>query len=578
VIAWLQRELANPRTYGRIGYLLLAGCLGTLEFIFLVTGIAVGVGLAVTLIGIPILIGCVYAWGGLAEGERRIIHALTGTEIPNPYRPLPAGGWWVRLRARLGDPATWKDLTFLLLQFPFGLVSFIVTCVVLGVGLQGLTLPLWYWAIPDGVDLGVFHVDALWQALALVPVGALVLLLGIPALGTLGRLYVGYAGVLLGSNTDPALTAEMSDLRDARSRIIEAADAERRRIERDLHDGAQQRLVALALTLRMAEKRAAEGDAEAAELVRQAGDEAGLALKDLRDLARGIHPAILTNRGLPAALQDLAGRASIPVEVVAAPTERLPDQVEAAAYFVVSECLANVDKHAQATVATVSVEPHDGELIVTVSDDGAGGAQLGGGSGLQGLEDRVGALEGTIALESPPGEGTTIRAAIPLAAPIESPSLGVIPRRPLLSDEEAELVQAHRVAGLRVRSSVLGVIALVIVAVWALTGSPNAWVVWPLLGLGLLAAMQAWVVLGSPPAKRSELAGEPNLRVLQRRRTLRDTAGKLAIINVFLIGIWLAAGAGYFWPVWVMLGSGVLFALKSLHRSQTWLERIEGAP
>ena len=116
----------------------------------------------------------------------------------------------------------------------------------------------------------------------------------------------------------------MTDLRDARSRIIEAADAERRRIERDLHDGAQQRLVALALTLRMAEKRAAEGDAQAAELVRQAGDEAGLALKELRDLARGIHPAILTNRGLPAALDDLAGRASVPVEVVAAPTSACP--------------------------------------------------------------------------------------------------------------------------------------------------------------------------------------------------------------------------------------------------------------
>jgi signal transduction histidine kinase len=578
VIAWLQRELTNPRTYGRIGYLLLAGCLGTLEFIFLVTGIAVGVGLAVTLIGIPILIGCVYAWGGLAEGERRIIHALTGTEIPNPYRPLPTGGWWVRLRARLGDPATWKDLTFLLLQFPFGLVSFIVACVVLGVGLQGLTLPLWFWAVSDGVDIGIFRVDALWEALALMPLGALVLVLGIPALGTLGRLYVGYAEVLLGSNTDPALTAEMSDLRDARSRIIEAADAERRRIERDLHDGAQQRLVALALTLRMAEKRAAEGEAGAAELVRQAGDEAGLALKDLRDLARGIHPAILTNRGLPAALQDLAGRASLPVEVVAAPTERLPDQVEAAAYFVVSECLANVDKHAQATGATVSVEPHDGELIVTVSDDGVGGAELDGGSGLQGLEDRVGALAGTIGVDSGPGEGTTVRATIPLAGPVELPSLGGMPGRPVLSDEEAEQLQARRVAALRMRTSILAIIALVVVAVWALTGSPNAWVVWPLLGLGLAAAMQAWVVLGSPPARRSDLAGEPNPRALQRRRTLRDTAGKLAILNVFLIGIWLAGGAGYFWPVWVMLGSGVLFALKSLHRSQTWLERIEGAP
>ena len=138
----------------------------------------------------------------------------------------------MRLRARLGDPATWKDLTFLLLQFPFGLVSFIVTCVVLGVGLQGLTLPLWFWAIPDGVDFVILRVDTLWEALALMPLGALVLVLGIPALGMLGRLYVAYAGVLLGSNTDPALTAEMSDLRDARSRIIEAADAERRRIER----------------------------------------------------------------------------------------------------------------------------------------------------------------------------------------------------------------------------------------------------------------------------------------------------------------------------------------------------------
>ena len=139
----------------------------------------------------------------------------------------------------------------------------------------------------------------------------------------------------------------MTDLRDARSRIIEAADAERRRIERDLHDGAQQRLVALALTLRMAEKRAAEGEPEAAELVRQAGDEAGLALKDLRDLARGIHPAILTNRGLPAALRGPRRRAPpCRSRWSRRLTERLPDQVEAAAYFVVSECLANVDKHA----------------------------------------------------------------------------------------------------------------------------------------------------------------------------------------------------------------------------------------
>jgi hypothetical protein len=313
VAARLKRELFDPHTYGRIGYLLVAGLLGVAEFVFLVVSISLGVGLAITLIGIPILIMSVYAWGGLAEGERRIIATLTGTVIPNPYRPVPAGASrWGRLRARLSDPATWKDLAFLLLQFPFGVASFILTGVVLSVGIHSVALPLWYWAVPGGVDDGIITGDKLWEALAMVPLGVALLLLGIPALSALGRVYVSYAEVLLGSNVDPAVTAQMTDLRDARSRIIEAADAERRRIERDLHDGAQQRLVALALTLRMAEKRAAEGDEQATELLRQAGDEAGLALKELRDLARGIHPAILTNRGLPAALDDLAGRASVP--------------------------------------------------------------------------------------------------------------------------------------------------------------------------------------------------------------------------------------------------------------------------
>src|SRR5688572_15939739 len=131
VIARLNRDLLDPRTYTRIGYLLLAGVLGIIEFVFLVTALSTGVGLAVTLVGIPILIGSVYAWGWMAGVERRIISALTGNHIASPYRPLPEGGWWVRLRARLGDPATWKDLTFLFLQFPFGLLSFIVALTVL---------------------------------------------------------------------------------------------------------------------------------------------------------------------------------------------------------------------------------------------------------------------------------------------------------------------------------------------------------------------------------------------------------------------------------------------------------------
>jgi signal transduction histidine kinase len=577
MVAWLRRELVDPRTYGRIGYLLLAGLLGVTEFVFLVVAISLGVGLAITLIGIPILVLSVYAWGGLAEGERRIIAALTGTVIPNPYRPVPEGASrWGRLRARLADPATWKDLVFLLLQFPFGLVSFVLAVTVLSLGIHGVALPLWYWALPDGMDYGFWTIDTLPEALAVVPVGAALLLLGIPALSALGRLYVGYAEVLLGSNVDPAVTAEMTGLRDARSRIIEAADAERRRIERDLHDGAQQRLVALALTLRMAEKRAAEGK-DASELVRQAGDEAGLALKELRDLARGIHPAILTNRGLPAALGDLAGRTSVPVEVVDAPGERLPDQVEAAAYFVVSECLANIDKHAGATAATVSVTPRNGNLLVTVRDDGVGGAKLDGGSGLQGLEDRVGALDGTLAVDSLPGEGTAVRASIPLVESVEGLSFGPAPQR-VLSDEEATQLQDRRRGGLRVRATILAAVSLVILIVWAFTGAPNAWPVWPLLGLGLIAALDAWMVLGMPPARRSDLDGEPDPRALRRRRGVRAAAGKLAIVNLFLIGIWGAAGAGYFWPAWVMLGSAVLVALKAAPWSHAWMERAQGAP
>ena len=275
----------------------------------------------------------------------------------------------------------------------------------------------------------------------------------------------------------------------------------------------------------MAEKRAAEGEPGAAELVRQAGDEAGLALKDLRDLARGIHPAILTNRGLPAALHDLAGRAPVPVEVVAAPTERLPDQVEAAAYFVVSECLANVDKHAQATRATVSVEPQDGQLIVAVSDDGVGGAAARrrvGAAGARrprrgaGGDDRRGEHAG--GGDHDP-RGHPARAGRRPAEPRRDPEPAAAERR------GREQLQARRVQGLRARSAVLGGIALVVVAVWALTGAPNRWVVWPLLGIwaggGAAGAGSCWA---ARRARLSDLAEHPDVRAFQRRRGLRADA------------------------------------------------------
>jgi signal transduction histidine kinase len=567
----LIRPIFEARTYGRILYMLLALPLGVAEFSFLVTAISFGFGTAVSRIGIPVLIATVWAWRWIAELERRLIGRLIGVTIPTPYRPDPVGGrWWRRVAARLADPATWKDLAFLLLQPPLGILSFTVALTVIGVGLGLLFAPAYYWALGEGEWVAAIHVDTLGEALAGVPLGAVVLLFGIPGLSALGRLYGWLAAQLLGSNADPVLAAQVTELQDARSRIIAAADAERRRIERDLHDGAQQRLVALALNLRMAEQRAASGDPEAAELVRQAGEEANLALKELRDLARGIHPAILTNRGLSAALEDLASRATVPVEVTATPGGRLPESVEAAAYFVVSESLANVGKHAQATSATVSVTAAGDHLEVMIADDGVGGASPGNGSGMQGLADRVGALSGTLSVESPPGEGTRVVASIPLTEAAADVALIPGEARRVLSDADAREVQANRKHHLVLRCLSLCIVGCVLVAIWALTDPGLPWIVWPLLPIGLIAGLDIWRVVSTPPLRESDLAGahdrDAALRRLAKSRRLRHVTGALVILNLFIVGVWLASGSSYFWPAWVMLGSAIAIAIKTLPR------------
>jgi signal transduction histidine kinase len=207
------------------------------------------------------------------------------------------------------------------------------------------------------------------------------------------------------------------ELAASRARIVQAGDAERRRLERNLHDGAQQRLVTLALVLRLAESRLSDDLPAAAELLAQASDELALSLEELRELARGIHPAILTDRGLTPALEALATRATLPVEVNGLPPERLPEPIEAAAYYVVSESLTNVAKYASASRARVDLARADGVFVVEVSDDGVGGADAGRGSGLRGLADRVEALGGRLSVLSEPGQGTTVRAELPLISP-----------------------------------------------------------------------------------------------------------------------------------------------------------------
>jgi signal transduction histidine kinase len=205
-----------------------------------------------------------------------------------------------------------------------------------------------------------------------------------------------------------------AELRSSRARIVEAASVERRRLERNLHDGAQQRLVSLSLFIRLALGKVRDDPEGAETLLTNASDELARALEELRELARGIHPAVLTDRGLEPALHSLVTRVPVPVTVAEAPKERLPEPVEAAAYYVVAEALTNVVKYANAKAATVRVSRDNGRAVVEVADDGVGGADASQGSGLRGLADRVEALDGTLQVTSPRGGGTTIRAEIPV--------------------------------------------------------------------------------------------------------------------------------------------------------------------
>jgi signal transduction histidine kinase len=214
---------------------------------------------------------------------------------------------------------------------------------------------------------------------------------------------------------DAELRSKVEELRASRQRMLSIGLEERRRLERDLHDGAQQRLVSMALNMRLARARLHDDPHGAEQLLDGAGDELEAALGELRELARGIHPAVLSDRGLDTALETLARRAPVPVELQQVPDERLPEAVELAAYYVVAEALTNVAKYAAATHATVDVRRLNGKLVVRVADDGVGGADPEVGTGLRGLADRLAVIEGRLEIDSEPGKGTTITAKIPCA-------------------------------------------------------------------------------------------------------------------------------------------------------------------
>jgi signal transduction histidine kinase len=399
-------------------YLLLGILTGTIAFAVIVAfWIAVPM-LALTLLGLPIVIVAIYVTRLTAHLDRRRAAIVLGAPLPARYESFEPG-FFNRLGALLRDRQTWKDNLWLLLAGPIGLANAIVVAMAWGKGIAAVTVPLWWWALPadrtDFVAFG-FAVDGWDRALYTALIGIAVILVTPWLLRLLARLELALARTLLAPSREAELKERVTELQETRAAVVDAQGEQLQRIERDLHDGAQARLVALALELGRAREKLETSPDEARALITGAHEDAKTALRELRDLVRGIHPAVLADRGLSAALSAIAARSPVPVRVRVELDERLPVSVETAAYFVVTEGLANIAKHSDASQATVSVDRHDGVVEVEVADDGVGGADPAAGSGLVGLERRLSALDGSLAVSSPEGGGTILRAEIPCAS------------------------------------------------------------------------------------------------------------------------------------------------------------------
>jgi signal transduction histidine kinase len=375
----------------------------------LLTGPTGGWGLAVTYVvvaaaGPVALLWCVLGFGAV---QRARFRATLGVEIPAP--PRAAGTWPLRPVRPWRAAATWRQLGYHLLAL------------VVGVGGGALVAGCWSaLAVALGYAVGPWSQGRHAGVGVAVVAAGLALLLAAPwvALGV-ARLDEVAGRALLGPSRSEELALRVASLTRSRADVVAATDAERRRIERDLHDGTQQRLVSLAMHLGMARATLADAPEPARQAIDQAHDQATQALAELREIVRGLHPAVLDDRGLDAALSGIAARAPIPVRLRVDVAARCAPSIEAIAYFVVSEALTNVAKHANAGHAKVTVRRSGDRLRIVVTDDGQGGAAPdggqgdGGGSGLRGLAQRAAAVDGTLTIHSPPGGPTAITVELP---------------------------------------------------------------------------------------------------------------------------------------------------------------------
>ncbi|MEV7233207.1 sensor domain-containing protein [Streptomyces sp. NPDC051020] len=368
------RFALDPWTWKEISYLLSNLPMAVAGFVYTVFMIGIGVGLSVTVVGLPLLAGGLQGARLLGRAERGRARALLGVRIDEPSatalgrRDRGVLPW---LWSSLKDPVGWRAVLYSFIRLPWGVLTFTVTFLSLFV---------------------------LW-----------------PVLPFTARLLANADRAMARGLLSPSdeLERRIAELESDRGVVVDTAAADLRRIERDLHDGAQARLVALAMGLGLAKERLTQDPEAAARMVDEAHGEVKVALQELRDLARGIHPAVLTDRGLDAALSAVASRCTVPVTVGVDLPSRPAEAIEGIAYFTVSELLQNVSKHSGASSASVEVWRSEERLLIQVSDDGRGGAQMGGGTGMSGLAERLGAVDGLFVLTSPVGGPTTVVAELP---------------------------------------------------------------------------------------------------------------------------------------------------------------------
>ncbi|MEU4556875.1 sensor domain-containing protein [Actinoplanes sp. NPDC023936] len=357
----------------------------------------------------------------------RRLAATFGMPIARPYRPgPPSRGLLVRYRWIVTDPATWRDFAWLLPGAVAGLVLGVLSLAVPLYGIEGIVLlPLWIWLGTGEYGYGVvWPIETVGQGFLSLPQGTVILAIGLAMAPYLRRADAWLTRLFLAPTRNAELRLRVSHLTTTRAENLDSQAAELRRIERDLHDGAQARLVALGMTIGLAEELVDADPAMARKLLAEARETSSDALVELRHLVRGIHPPVLAERGLEGAVRALAMALPIPTSVGAAVAGRLDTPVESAAYFAVAEVLANATRHSLAHSVQVQLWHSDGMLTMRVSDDGLGGADPDAGTGLRGIERRLAAFDGTMSLSSPPGGPTVVTMELPcaLSSPKISPS------------------------------------------------------------------------------------------------------------------------------------------------------------